>query len=308
MSTKRCGVVVAGWLAVLGSIAAAEESPGFSGEKAFAHLEAVCDLGPRPSGSEGMRRQRKLLADHFRALGADVRGQAFQIRDRRSGQPVHMENLIVSWHPNRGERILLGAHYDTRPFPDRDPVDPQGRFLGANDGASGVALLMELGRFMPDLEGPGVDFVLFDAEEYVVGPRDPYFLGSTFFARQYAASRRADEGPVYRAGVIVDMVADRDLEIWQEVKSISWPDTRPIVESIWAVAARKGVRQFVPRPRHEVEDDHVPLRMIGRIPTCDIIDFDYPAWHTTADVPAACSAESLAVVGEVLLDWLREQR
>lgn len=308
MAKKRCTVVVAGWLMVLASIAGGGEPPGFSGTRAFAHLEAICGLGPRPSGSEAMRQQRKLLADHFRGLGADVRGQAFQIRDRRSGQPVHMENLIVSWHPSRGERILLGAHYDTRPFPDRDPLDPQGMFLGANDGASGVALLMELGRFMPDLQGPGIDFVLFDAEEYVVGPRDPYFLGSTFFARQYAASRRADEGPAYRAGVIVDMVADRDLEIWQEVKSISWPDTRPIVESIWAVAARKGVRQFVPRPRHEVEDDHVPLRMIGRIPTCDIIDFDYPAWHTTADLPAACSAESLAAVGDVLLDWLREQR
>jgi glutaminyl-peptide cyclotransferase len=288
--------------------AAAQETAGFSGERAFAHLEAICDLGPRPSGSEAMRQQRRILADHFRALEAGVRGQAFEIRDRRTGRPVHMENLIISWHADRHDRILLGAHYDTRPYPDRDPLDPQGRFLGANDGASGVALLMELGRFMPDLAGPGVDFVLFDAEEYVFGPRDAYFLGSTFFARHYAAARRADEGPIYRAGVIVDMVADRDLQLWQERKSLSWPDTRPIVESIWDTAARRGVRQFVARPRHEVEDDHVPLRMIGRIPTCDIIDFDYPAWHTTRDVPAQCSAESLAAVGDVLLAWLREQR
>lgn len=272
------------------------------------HLEAICALGPRPSGSEAMRRQRTMLAAHFRAAGGTVKGQAFEVRDRRTGQQVHMENLLVSWHPDRTERILIGAHYDTRPYPDRDPVDPQGRFLGANDGASGVALLMELARSMPALAGPGVDFVLFDAEEYVVGPRDPYFLGSTFFARQYAAARRGDQGPVYRCGVIVDMVADRDLAIWQEVKSITWPDTRPVVESIWEVAARLGVRQFIPRPRHEVEDDHVPLRMIGRIPTCDIIDFDYPAWHTTHDSPDQCSAESLAAVGEVLLAWLQEQR
>jgi len=295
-------------LAALAGATRSAEPPEFSGPSAFAHLEAICKLGPRPSGSEGMRRQRALAAEHFRAAGATVTGQAFRIRDRRTGEPVHLENLIVTWHPDRRERILIGAHYDTRPYPDRDPVDPRGVFLGANDGASGVALLLELGRFMGALTGPGVDFVLFDAEEYVVGPRDPYFLGSTYFARQYAAAQRAGAGPVYRAGVIVDMVADRDLEIWQEQKSVTWPDTRPIVEEIWGVAARLGVRQFVPRPLHEVEDDHVPLRNIGRIPTCEIIDFDYPAWHTTRDTPEQCSAESLEVVGRVVLAWLREQR
>ena len=271
---------------------AGAEPETFSGVRAMEHLEAICRLGPRPSGSDGMRRQRAMLAAHFREAGATISGQAFQIRDRRSGQHVRIENLVASWHPDRDERILLAAHYDTRPFPDRDPVDPRGVFIGANDGASGVALLMELGRFMPALAGPlGVDFVLFDAEEYVVGARDPYFLGSTFFARQYAAERRAGRGPVYRAAVVVDMVADRDLQIWQEVQSISWPDTRPVVESIWGVAARLGVREFVPRPRHEVQDDHVPLRNIGKIPACNIIDFDYPQWHTTGDLPAACAPE-----------------
>ncbi len=286
----------------------AAEPDGFSGKRAMAHLEAICELGPRPSGSEGMRRQRAMLADFFRAAGGTVSGQAFRVRDRRTGRPVHMENLLVTWHPDRAERILIGAHYDTRPFPDRDAADPRGIFIGANDGASGVALLMELGQFMGSLSGPGVDFVLFDAEEYVVEPRDPYFLGSTYFARQYAAARRGGSGPSYRCGVIVDMVADRDLSIWQERKSVSWPDTRPIVEEIWNVASRLGVRQFVPRPLHEVEDDHVPLRNIGRIPTCDIIDFDYPAWHTTRDTPDQCSAESLEAVGRVVLAWLREQR
>jgi hypothetical protein len=84
--------------------------------------------------------------------------------------------------------------------------------------------------------------------------------------------------------------------------------TRPVVDEIWGVAARLGVRQFVAAPRHTVEDDHVPLRMIGGIPTCDVIDFDYPAWHTTADTPERCSAESLEAVGRVVLEWLRSQR
>jgi hypothetical protein len=308
MTVRLFAPLVALVAALAGAILRGEETAGFSGPRAMACLEAICDLGPRPSGSEAMRRQRAVLAEHFRAAGATVTGQAFRVRDRRTGEPVHMENLLISWHPDRSERILVGAHYDTRPFPDRDPVDPRGVFIGANDGASGVALLMELGRFMDSLSGPGVDFVLFDAEEYVFGPRDPYFLGSTYFARQYAAARREGRGPVYRCGVIVDMVADRDLQIWQERKSASWPDTRPVVDAIWDVARRLEARAFVPQPRHDVEDDHVPLRNIGRIPTCTIIDFDYPAWHTTRDTPDQCSAESLETVGRVVLAWLREQR
>ena len=244
-----------------------------------------------------------MLEKHFRASGARVERQIFQIRDRRSGKPVRMENLVIVWHPDRQERVLLGAHYDTRPFPDRDPHDPKGVFIGANDGASGVAVLMELGRAMPGLAGTlGVDFVLFDAEEYVVDPRDPYCLGSTFFARQYASSPPAHR---YRFGVILDMVADKNLQVFQEEHSASWPDTRVVVDSIWATAGRMGVRQFVPRPKHAVEDDHVPLRMIARIPTCDVIDFDYPQWHTTEDTPENCSAESLEAVGSVILEWLR---
>jgi hypothetical protein len=290
--------------------AGAGDAPEFSGVRAFAHLETICELGPRVSGSEGMARQRTMMVDHFRKAGATVTGQAFQIRDRRSGKPVHLENLIVSWHPDRTDRVLLAAHFDTRPFPDRDPVDPQGVFIGANDGASGVAVLMELAAAMPALPGPvGVDFVLFDGEEYVFAPRDPYFLGSTFFARQYAADTKAGRLPyAYRCGALLDMVADRDLEIWQEQHSVDWPDTKPVVDAIWDVARRLEVRQFVPRPKHAVQDDHLPLRMIAGIPTCDIIDFDYPQWHTTADVPAACSAESLAAVGRVMLAWLRELR
>jgi len=294
-------------------VAAADDGDArveFSGARAMGHLEDICGLGPRPSGSPAMDRQRALLADHFRKAGGIVSGQAFQIRDRHSGKPVHLENLIVTWHPDRTDRVLIGAHYDTRPFADRDPHDPRGTFLGANDGASGVALLMELAAAMPALAGDvGVDFVLFDAEEYVVAPRDPYCLGSNFFARTHVADRKAGRlKHDYRCGVVVDMVADRDLEIWQEQHGVDWPDTRPLVEAIWGVAGRMGVRQFVARPKYAVEDDHVPLRMIAGIPTCDIIDFDFPQWHTTEDTPENCSAESLHAVGSVLLQWLREQR
>ncbi|MFM9059611.1 MAG: M28 family peptidase [Planctomycetaceae bacterium] len=310
MRTLLPRVVIGAVIAALAAAPAPGADDGFSGARAMKHLEALCALGPRPSGSAAMQRQRELLAAHFRKAGATVEGQAFQVRDRRTGAAVHMENLIVTWHPDRRERVLLGAHYDTRPFPDRDPVDPRGTFVGANDGASGTALLMELARFMPALEGPaGVDFLLFDAEEYVFGVADPYCLGSNFFARQYAAAQAGGKARHrYIGAVVLDMVADRDLELWQERHSVSWPESRPLVEEIWGVAARLEERRFVPRPRDLVEDDHVPLRMIGRIPACDIIDLDYPQWHTTADTPEHCAPESLEAVGRVVLEWLRTRR
>lgn len=289
----------------------ATESASFSGDRAMQYLEAICELGPRPSGSAAMQRQRELLIRHFHEAGAKVLRQAFRSRDGRNGDWVQMENLIVSWHPDRSERVLIGVHYDTRPFPDRDRQQPRGRFIGANDGASGVAVLMELAAAMSDISGPlGVDFVLFDAEEYVFEEgRDPYCLGSLFFARQYAASKQAGTlSHHYRCGVILDMVGDRNLAIWQEQQSVAWPDTRPVVEAIWNTAKRLGVRQFVPRPKYEVNDDHVPLRMTAGIPTCDIIDFEYPHWHTTGDLPAACAAESLQAVGRVMLAWLHTLR
>ena len=291
-----------------GSVSTANEPAQFSGTRAMEYLEAICELGPRPSGSEGMEKQRELLIQHFQKAGATVFRQAFRSRDGRNGDWVRMENLIVSWHPERNDRVLLGAHYDTRPYPDRDRRDPLGIFLGANDGASGVAVLMELADSVAELKGSvGVDFVLFDAEEYVFEERrDSYCLGSLFFARQYAGSRKSGTiSYAYRCGVILDMVGDRNLQIWQEQQSVDWHDTRPVVESIWATAKQLQIEEFVPRPKYLINDDHVPLRMTGGIPTCDIIDFDYPHWHTTQDIPENCSAHSLGLVGRVILSWLQ---
>ena len=101
------------------------------------------------------------------------------------------------------------------------------------------------------------------------------------------------------------MVADKNLELWQEQNGLSWPDTRPIVDAIWKTASQMNVREFIPRPKWTIEDDHLPLRNVAKIPTCDIIDFDYPHWHTTQDIPENCSGESLEIVGKVLLKWLQ---
>ncbi len=275
----------------------------FDGAKAYEHLKEICALGPRPSGSPGMQAQQKYLADAFRKLGGNVEWQEFRVRDPQSGAPVDMANLIVRWHPDRKQRVLLCAHYDTRPFPDRDHDNPRGRFLGANDGASGVAVLLELGRRMPDLAGPlGVDFVLFDGEELVYQESDPYFLGSDVFAHSYI-----DQPPDYhyRWAVLLDMIGDANLLILQERNSNWWPDSKPLVKDIWDTARRLGVREFVPKNGIEIRDDHIKLHNTAGIPSIDIIDFDYPFWHTTGDTPDKCSALSLAKVGWVLEEWLK---
>ena len=278
----------------------------FDGAAAFEYVKQLCALGPRFSGSPGMARQQTLLVDHFEKLGGKVETQEFRVRHPQTGQAVEMANLIVTWHPDRKERVLLCAHYDTRPFPDQDRKRPLGRFLGANDGASGVAVLMELGKHMPKLQGEvGVDFVFFDGEELVYRDGDPYFYGSERFASNYVQSPPEHR---YRCGVLLDMVGDKDLQLWHERHSIEWEDTRPLVNEIWGTAARLGVREFVPQAGHRVLDDHIQLHDIAKIPTCDIIDFDYPDWHTERDVPGACSALSLAKVGWVVHEWLKGVR
>ena len=275
----------------------------FDGARAFEYLEQICAIGPRVSGSAGMQTQQRLLVDHFQKLGGTVELQPFRVRHPLDGSAVPMANLIVHWHPDRKERILLCAHYDTRPFPDRDRNNPRGTFIGANDGGSGSAVLMELAHQMPDLPGRlGVDFVLFDGEELVFREGDLYFLGSEHFAQEYVANPPPYR---YRWGVLLDMVGDADLQIYQERGSAGWRDTKPLVKAIWDTAKRLGVREFIPQKGQEVRDDHLPLHNTAKIPTCDIIDFDYPSWHTAGDTADKCSALSLAKVGWVIGEWVR---
>jgi hypothetical protein len=276
----------------------------FDGNQAFSYLREMCRFGPRPSGSKAMLEQRQWLVEHFKSLGAEVSLQSFNARHPLDGSAVPMANIIARWHAQRPRRVLLCAHYDTRPYPDRDPRNPRGRFVGANDGASGAAVLMQLAKRFASLKGDlGVDVVLFDGEEYVFDDRGEYFLGSIHFAREYVAT--PPEHP-YLWGILLDMVGDADLRLNQEQNSLSWPDTRPLVESIWQTARRLGVREFIARPGHEVRDDHLPLHDIAGLRVCDIIDFDYPFWHTQQDSPEHCSALSLAKVGWVLDEWLGE--
>ncbi len=277
-----------------------------NGDRAFRYLEQICALGPRPAGSAANTRQRQLVAEHFRKHGGQVREQPFGAVDPLSGAKVAMVNLVGSWHPELNDRVVLGVHYDTRPFPDEEP-DPKRRkdpFLGANDGASGVALLMEIAHHLPELATPrGVDLVLFDGEELVYDRVGEYFLGSKEFGRIYA-----EQNPrkfVYSAGLVLDMVADKNLRIEREPYSLDLaPD---LVRDVWGVARRIKATAFKQKVGPAVQDDHLPLNNAG-IPAIDIIDFDYEHWHTVDDLPKNCSGASLAQVGRVVTAWLAEPK
>ncbi len=285
----------------------------FDGAAAYGHLQDLCAIGPRPSGSPGMERQQAMLAEHFRKCGGAVEYQRFRARHPLRDAWVSMANILVRWKPEATERILLCAHYDTLPYPYLDPENPRGRFVGANDNASGVAVLMQLARDLPALKCRyGVDMLLLDGEEFVFEPsRDRYFLGSEYFARDYAkgvAEKRIRHR--YRWGVLLDMVGDADLEVRPDRDSLRWRDTQPLVREIWGIAARLGVREFVYKPMRQFDftDDHIMLHDIGGIPCIDVIDFEYPPWHTQGDLPDRCSPLSLAKVGWVIREWLETVR
>ena len=289
------------------------ENIPFNGARAYDYLKQLCDLGPRRSGSEAMAAQQKLLAEHFEKLGAKVEFQRFKAPyppdgpdEQMIGHDVPMANMIVRFNPENRERIMLCGHYDTLPFPLHDPVNRRGRFVGANDNGSGVAILMELGnelaRHPPKV---GVDFVFFDGEEFIFKDDGKYFCGSEYFADDYAKHPPAFR---YRYAVLLDMVGGAELRLPEEPNSVSWDDSRPLVKQIWATAARLGVQEFVPRPG--LRDSRRSHRAARRGQDSGLRSHRYGAykyWHTQGDTPEHCSALSLAKVGWVLQEWLRGQ-
>jgi Zn-dependent M28 family amino/carboxypeptidase len=259
----------------------------FDGERAYQDVIRQVGFGPRIPGTEGHARIIAYIQAELKAAG----WQSEVVADEFKGQVV---KNIRAWRAEAEPVVLLGAHYDTRIYADHDP-NPENHtqpVQGANDGASGVAVLLELARTLPADSVP-VELVFFDAEDNGRIAGWDWILGSS----AYAASMQSRP----QAVVIVDMIGDADLNIYMEHNS-----DPELTRQIWSVAGRLGYEQFfIPEYKYRVLDDHIPFLVKG-LKAVDIIDLDYPYWHTIADTPDKVSADSLKVVGKTLLAWLAE--
>jgi len=262
-------------------------SAEFDGERAHRDVVRQVEFGPRIPGTEGHAQVIAYIQTELQAAG----WQSEIVADGFKGQAVQN---IRAWRAKAEPVILFGAHYDSRMVADHDP--DQNNWTkpvpGANDGASGVAVLLEIARTLP-VDSVPVELVFLDAEDNGRIPGWDWILGSS----AYAASLQSRP----KAVVIVDMIGDADLNIYQELNSDS-----ELTAQIWGVAAGLGYEQaFIPEGKYRMLDDHLPFIEKG-LKAVDLIDFDYPYWHTLQDTPDKVSAESLAIVGKTLLAWVRE--
>jgi len=289
-SRMRTGVswalLALGAMALVGLAGCAFEPTSFDGERALAHVQALCDLGPRHVGSKGNEAAVAYIQAHLEEYGWDVTRQEFAHR----GLPVR--NVIGQ--KGDGPLILLGTHFDTRPLADLDPEDRSQPVPGANDGASGTAVLLELARVLDERasDQATIQLAFFDGEDRAGLGGWSCCVGS------YHAVAELSERPAYV--IVVDMVGDATQELYFEWSSTLW-----LQERIWRLADSMGYdHYFVAEHRHAIADDHTPFLQQG-IPAALIIDFDYIYWHTTQDTPDKLSAASLQRVGSVLETLLK---
>ncbi|MGB2964291.1 MAG: M28 family peptidase [Anaerolineales bacterium] len=259
---------------------------GFNGDRAYEDVILQLSFGPRNPGTEGHDLIQEWIEKQLIKNNWQVTSQELKVKDKT------IINLIAS-RGSETSYILLGAHYDTRIYADQDS-DPAKRKLpvpGANDGGSGVAVLLELARILPVDLGLPVQLVFFDAEDNGNIEDWDWVLGSRAFVEMI-------KNPP-EAAIIVDMVGDADLNLYQERNS-----DQIFVEQIWTQAKKLGYdKVFIPEYKHSMLDDHIPFIEAG-IPAVDIIDFDYPYWHTTMDTADKVSPDSLEIVGDTLLAWI----
>jgi len=260
----------------------------FDGQRAYQDVLTQLKFGPRTVGSEAHNKALVWMQRELKRAGWDVEIQYAE----RMGHPI--QNLIAS-RGDKPAQIIIGAHYDSRLVADRDQGPGSSAPVpGANDGASGVAILLELARTLPRDTVP-VELLFIDAEDNGNLPGWDWILGSRAFVESLPFQPRAV--------IIVDMIGDADLNIYKEYNS-----DLALVEAIWAQAATLGYEQyFIDDYKYSMLDDHTPFLEAG-IPAVDIIDFDYPYYHTTADTADKISAPSLEVVGRTLWAWIVAQK
>ena len=267
------------------------------------HLEAVVAVGPRPPGSPALEKLRGTIRSVGKQYADETREQKFTYQ-KPGGPAVAMVNIELVFHgKSKKAPLLLGAHYDTRPFADKetDPLAQRLPIVGANDGGSGTAVLLALAQYLHTHkpERP-VRLVFFDGEDYGAQGSSDYFLGSKHYAAQLQKKDRR-EWPY--CVLIIDMVGDKDLQMIRETYSAenaSW-----LLKMIDESAQKLKVPQFLNQPKQTVRDDHLPFIKIG-VPAAVLMDFDYPYWHTLQDTLDKCSPESLFAVFSVVVDAMKK--
>jgi glutaminyl-peptide cyclotransferase len=286
MNRERRALLVVAAVALLQLAAAESSPPRFDGTMALRHVERLVAIGPRPAGSPAGARARQYIVGELKRASIDAQVRSFEAETPHGR--LRMANVIGMLPGRRPDVVMLAGHYDTKWFRDI-------RFVGANDGGSSAALLLELARALA--AGPREYtywIVFFDGEE----ARESWTAADSLYGSRRLAAELARTKRLPRAMVLVDMIGDRDLDIRQESSSTPW-----LTELIWASARRlRYDAHFLPEAL-AVEDDHAPFLRLG-VPATLLIDFDYPPWHTAEDTVDKVSADSLRIVGDVLLEAL----
>jgi glutaminyl-peptide cyclotransferase len=268
----------------------------FSGAEARVLLARFV-LHQRWYGAPERAKAIEFLRSELAAGTMDVELQEVSVVEPLSGQRYTLTNLVGHQNPRATARHLLGSHWDGRLWAEEDP-DPAVRDRPAqyaNDGGSGVAVLLALARRTAALRNVGIDYVLFDGEEFGRPGSNDYCQGARYYARELERTG----APRPRDAVVLDMVGDADLDIFYEVTSLR--QAPALTREIWHLAAELGIEAFHPTPKYTIVDDHSPLQTLG-IPAVLLIDYDYPYWHTRADTMDKVSEESLESVGRLMLE------
>jgi len=265
--------------------------PAFDSAKAWDHVRAQVGIGPRVAGTPANTAARQHILKTLAAAGIKAVEQPFTASTPQG--PVAMVNVIATLPGSRPEKIVLGSHFDTKLFRNA-------RFVGANDGASSTAALLELGRVLAARpQRPfTTELVFFDGEEAFV---EWSATDSTYGSRHYvSAARTAGTLKGIRAFLLLDMIGDRSLALRRDTNSTPW-----LTDIVWNTARRLGHQAHFLAEATTIEDDHIPFVQAG-VPSLDLIDLEYEAWHTPNDTIEQISARSLQVVGDVVLAALPE--
>ncbi|PID28038.1 MAG: hypothetical protein CSB55_06780 [Candidatus Cloacimonadota bacterium] len=276
------------------------KTPDFDGNNALDLIKRQHLMGDRYPGTEGIEKLRSFIILSMKKCRGEVTTQKFDFT--AFGEPQKGENIIVKFYPDLGRRILLSAHYDTRKYADKDPNEADRKLPvpGANDGGSGVAVLLEIAEILsknrPVLHG--VDMIFFDGEDGgIYNESESWCCGSKYFS----------ENPLLdcpETSINIDMVGDSDQEIKMEY--FSYSENPQYVLKLLTLAEKRDISSFTKKISDPIIDDHYYLLKAG-FPSVNIIDFDYKYWHTREDTPDKCSAESLKNVGQVVTDWIYEK-